>query len=88
MAKKTTTVTVKRKPIARAIHCDAPGEFAKAVALNRLTTPELKRLLRAAGLGIPKTKSDMAERLATSPDVVVTVNVEAVVFSKPRFVKA
>lgn len=41
-------------------------------ALMELTTIQLKEMLRAAGLPIPKGKADMAERLAADDDVHVT----------------
>jgi hypothetical protein len=85
MPKATTAKKAarRRKVICRALTCNAPTKCAKWDALMRLSTPELKNLLRAAGIGIPKEKAAMAERLAVHEAVAVAVTTEAVVFGRP-----
>lgn len=84
MAAKTKP---RRKVVAKAEVTQTPAlalRLDRKKGLEKLTTPELKRLLRAAGLGIPKTKDEMAWRLAESPLVQVDMAVEAVVFDRPK----
>lgn len=85
MAKPATTTARRRKVICREMIVQCPaGEFERLRALQSLSTAELKNLLRAAKLPIPKMKGDMAERLAAAGhDVTVTVTTEAVVFGAP-----
>lgn len=83
MPKATTATARRRKVICRAMTCNAPGEYGKVAALMKLSTPELKNLLRAAKIGIPKDKQTMAERLAVHEAVAVSVTTEAVVFGAP-----
>lgn len=80
--KKAAKKARRRTVICRAVTVNAPGEYGKVAALLKLSTPELKNLLRAAKIGIPKDKQTMAERLAVCPDVAVAVTTEAAVFGK------
>jgi hypothetical protein len=83
MPKATTATVRRRKVICRATTVNAPTKSAKWDALMRLSTPELKNLLRAAKIGIPKEKHMMAERLSEHESVAVAVTTEAVVFGAP-----
>lgn len=83
MPKATTATARRRKVICRATFVNAPTKSAKWDALMRLSTPELKNLLRAAKIGIPKEKATMADRLADHEAVAVAVTTEAVVFGPP-----
>lgn len=82
MAAKKTTAR-RRKVICRAMTCNVPALSGRYDALARLSTPELKNLLRAAKIGIPKAKHTMVTRLAECGDVAVTVTTEAAVFGAP-----
>lgn len=85
MAKPATTTAFRRKVICGEMNVQSPaGEDERLWALQNLSAAELKNLLRAAKLPIPKMKGDMAERLAAAGrDVTVTVTTEAVVFGPP-----
>lgn len=56
----------------------------RADHLARLTSNELKELCRAAGIGIPKKKEEMVERLADCALAVISVTTEVVVFDRPK----
>lgn len=72
----------RRKPKASSLHVLAMGDndsHDRYFHLMKMTVKELKKLLRAAGIGIPKEKWKMAHKLAKSDAVVVVVTTEAAV---------
>lgn len=78
--KRAAKAATRKKPAARGISVTVPtAPSIRKSFLSELTTPELKALLRAANIGIPKTKSEMAARLAECEACVVTIQTEAVV---------
>lgn len=76
---------MKTRPVAQALNCISPPDIdRRQEALARMTSRQLKDMLRAAGIGIPKTKREMVERLAHEASVVTTITTEACVMLPER----